>query len=61
MHIIKNAEELAKFYGVEGDYIHRVVKNTYESAKVYDHKGTDENIERLFQDMKDELNIPYKS
>lgn len=61
MHLVSNAEELAKFYGEEGDHIHQVLKKTYESAKAYDHKGTDENIERLFQDMKDALNIPYKS
>lgn len=61
MHIISNAEELAKFYGVEGDHIHQVLKITYEYAKAYDHKGTDEDIEILFQDMKNELNIPYKS
>jgi RNA polymerase subunit RPABC4/transcription elongation factor Spt4 len=60
-HIINNAEELAKFYGEEGKHIHQVLKKTYESAKAYDHKGTDEDIEKLFQDMVDELNISYKS
>jgi len=60
-HIINNAKELAKFYGEEGKHIHQVLKKTYESAKAYDHKGTDEDIGELFQDMADELNIPYKS
>jgi hypothetical protein len=60
-HIINNAEELAKFYGEEGEYIHRVLKKTYESAKAYDHKGTDKDIKKLFQNMKYGLNIPYKS
>lgn len=60
-HIINNAEELAKFYGEEGEHIHQVLKKTYASAKAHDHKGTDEDIEKLFQDMKYGLNIPYKS
>ncbi|MGP8338008.1 MAG: IS66 family transposase [Methanosarcinaceae archaeon] len=61
MHIISNAEELAKFYGEEGKHIHQVLKKTYKSAKAYDHKGTDEDIEKLFKDMANELNILYKS
>ena len=60
-HIINNAEELAKFYGEEGERIHQVMKKTYASAKAFDHKGTVEDIEKLFQSMKDGLNGPYKS
>lgn len=60
-HIIKNAEELAHFYGEEGEHIYQVMKKTYESAKAYDHKGTDKDIENLFQNMADDLNRPYKS
>lgn len=60
-HIVNNAEELAHFYGEEGKHIHQVVKKTYEFAKSYDHKGTDKDIERLFQNMADELDIPYRS
>lgn len=61
VHIIKNAEELAHFYGEEGDHILQVVKKTYVSAKAYDHKGTNKDIEDLFQTMKNGLNQPYKS
>lgn len=60
-HIIKNAEELAHFYGEEGELIHQVMKKTYESAKAFDHKGTVEDIEKLFQSMVDELDRSYKS
>lgn len=60
-HIITNAEELAHFYGEEGEHIYHVVKKTYRDAKNYDHRGNDENIEKLFQKMADELNHPYKS
>ena len=61
VHIIKNAEELAHFYGDEGKHILQVVKKTYASAKAYDHKGTNKDIEDLFQTMKDGLNQPYTS
>ena len=60
-HIIKNAEELAHFYGDEGKHILQVVKNTFESAKAYNHKGTDKDIEEMFKTMKDGLYRPYKS
>lgn len=61
VHIIKNAEELSHFYGEEGEHILQVVKKTYASAKAYDHKGTDKDIEDLFQTMEDGMNQPYKS
>ena len=60
-HIIKNAEELAHFYGGEGEHILQVVKKTYEDAKAYGHGGTDRDIHKLFQTMSKELNRPYKS
>jgi len=60
-HIIKNAEELAHFYGEEGEHILQVVKKIYASAKAYDHKGANKDIEDLFQTMKDGLNQPYRS
>lgn len=60
-HIIKNAEELAHFYGEEGTQILQVVKDTYAAAKTYDHKGTDKDIEALFQTMVDACNRSYKS
>lgn len=60
-HIINDTKELAQFYGEEGEHIHQVIKRIYKRAKAYDHKGTDEDIEKLFRDMADELNRPYKS
>jgi hypothetical protein len=60
-HVIKNAEELAYFYGEEGAQILQVVKDVYDAAKAYDHKGTDKDIENLFQTMADAFNRPYKS
>jgi len=60
-HIIKNAEELAHFYGDEGTQILQIVKDTYVAAKTYDHKGTDTDIETLFQTMAEALNRPYRS
>lgn len=35
-HIVTTAEELAHFYGDEGDHICQVVKQTYLDAKAYD-------------------------
>ena len=60
-HIIKNAEELAHFYGEEGTQILQVVKDTYAASKAYDHKGTDTDIENLFQTMANAFNRSYKS
>lgn len=60
-HIINNAEELAHFYNEEGMHIHQILKEIYTSAKAYNHMGTDEDIEKLFQDMKDKIDKPYKS
>lgn len=61
-HIICNAKELAQFYGKEGQRIHRILKHTYKKALAFDHKGTDEDIEELFRNMKAELiQKPYKS
>jgi len=60
-HIITNAEELAHFYGDEGDHIYEVVQKTYRDAKAYDHHGTDDDIESLFQRMADRLTRPYTS
>jgi hypothetical protein len=60
-HIIKNAEELAHFYGDEGEHILQVMKKIYASAKAYNHHGTNKNIKDLFKTMKDDLHRPYKS
>ena len=61
MHIIKNAEELAHFYGEEGEDILNVVREIYRIAKAFDYQGTDDDIEKLFKLMKQELDHPYKS
>ena len=61
VHIIKNAEELAYFYGSEGGHILQVLRETYRTGKDFNHQGTDEDIKNLFKLMKDQLNQPYKS
>lgn len=61
-HIICNAEELAKFYGPDGEYIHKTLQHTYQQALKFDHKGTDEDIDKLYNEMKAELTRKsYKS
>ena len=60
-HLIADSKELAQFYGDEGKHIHQVMKKIYAKAKNFDHKGTDEDIEKLYRDMADKLNRPYKS
>lgn len=60
-HIITNAEELAHFYGDEGDHIYQVVKQIYQDAKAYGHHGTDDDIESLYHRMADRLTRPYTS
>jgi len=61
VHIIKNAEELAHFYGYEGEHILQVLKETYSIAKEFNHQGTKKDIKDLFKSMKNQLNQPYKS
>jgi hypothetical protein len=60
-HIICDAKELVQFYEVEGAHVYQVVKDIYDRAKAYDHRGTEEDIERLFQDMAEMLDRPYQS
>ena len=60
-HLVNDAKELAQFYGEEGEHIHQTIKKTYGCAKAFNHKGTDADIEKLFQSLADELNRPYKS
>jgi len=61
VHIIKNAEELAHFYGSEGEYILQVLREAYRIGKDFNRQGTDRDIKDLFEWMKDQLNQPYKS
>ena len=60
-HILEDSKELARFYGENGEFIHQVLKNVHKKALEFDHKGTDEDIENLFQEMKDSLVRPYSS
>ena len=60
-HIITNAEELAYFYGDEGKHILQVMKNTYATAKAYNHQGKDNDIKKLFNTMSDQLHRSFKS
>ncbi len=60
-HILDDSKELASFYGENGEHIHQVLKDIYKKALEFDHKGTDEDIENLFQEMADSLVRPYSS
>lgn len=61
-HIICNAKELAQFYGTDGKRIHETLKRTYKQALKFNHLGTDEDIDKLYKDMKNKLiKKPYKS
>jgi len=61
-HIICNAKELAQFYGDDGKRVHKILKHTYQQALKFDHKGTDEDIKKLYNNMKTALTQePYKS
>ena len=61
-HLICNAKELAQFYGTEGAHIHKTLQRTYQKALTFDHNGTDEDIKKLYNDMKAALTQePYKS
>lgn len=60
-HILNNAEELKSFYREEGTHIHQELQAIYHTAKIYNHQGTDTDINNLFNHMKKKLNQPYKS
>ena len=60
-HILEDSKELARFYGNNGEFIHQVLKKIHKKALEFDHNGTDENIEILFQEMADSLDRPYSS
>lgn len=46
-HILSDSKILAKNFGAEGKYVHRKLKEIYESAKGLNHKGTLEQVEQL--------------
>ena len=60
-HILEDGKELARFYGADGEFIHQELRKIHTKAKEFDHKGTDEDIENLFQEMADSLDRPYSS
>ncbi|RLI63393.1 MAG: IS66 family transposase, partial [Candidatus Gerdarchaeota archaeon] len=60
-HIIVNAEELSRFRPDDGKYILEVLKDIFKRAKSFEHKGNDEDIESLFDEMVCRLDIPYES
>ena len=61
-YIICNAKELAQFHGPDGEQILKILKHTYKQALSFQHKGTDKDIDKLYNDMKDQLTQePYKS
>lgn len=60
-HIINDAKELAQYYGIEGQFILDEVKKTHSQAIEFDHKGTDDNIQKLYDNLSETLIRPYKS
>jgi len=60
-HIINDAKELASYYGTEGEFILCELKNTHKKALEFDHKGTDNDIQNLFNILSETLIRPYKS
>ncbi|MFO8110002.1 MAG: IS66 family transposase [Thermoplasmata archaeon] len=60
-HLLVDSKELAKYYGEEGEHIHRVLKKIYAKAKSFDHQGSDENIKQLYMELSNELKRRYKS
>lgn len=60
-HILVDSKELAGYYGEDGEHIHKVLKKVYARAQAFDHMGTDEDIEKLYRDMSNDLKRRYKS
>jgi len=60
-HIINDAKDLAHYYGIEGEFILDELKKIHGKAIEFDHKGTDDDIRKLFDNLSETLNRPYKS
>ena len=60
-HIIANAEELSRFRPDDGKYILEILKDIYKQAKSFDHKGTEEDIKYLYDELAYWLDISYES
>ena len=51
-HILKNSKKHKKNYPEEATIIHDKLKEIYAIAKSYDHKATDEQVEKLKKEIK---------
>lgn len=60
-HILGDTKELEQFHGEEGAIIHRALKKTFEEAMVFNHKGTADDVEKLFHSMKFRIERQYSS
>jgi len=46
-HIIQDSKELSQYYGGEGHYVHKHLKEIYAQAKSLNHKATKGQVEQL--------------
>jgi len=46
-HILQDSKDLAKNFGSEGKYVHKRLKEIFDSAKRLNHKGTPEMVDQL--------------
>lgn len=60
-HIIDDAKELAQFHGEEGEHILAACKRVFAKAKAFDHRGTEEDIQRLCRELRSNLDRTYRS
>jgi len=51
-HILKNSRKLKKNYPEEATVVHEKLKEIYALAKSYDHKATDEQVEKLKKEIQ---------
>ena len=60
-HIINDAKELSQYYGLEGQFILDEVKKIHAEGLDFNHKGTDDDIQKLYENLTETLTRPYKS
>jgi len=48
-HILGDSKELAEIYGEEGEFIHIGLKEVFDEANKFEHKGTPEDVEKLIE------------
>lgn len=58
-HILGDSKELVPLCGEEGRALHRGMKELYASANAFDHKGTDEDVQRLLERLHTVLGQKY--